>query len=535
MPIIHIDGLGSKGINRDIEPAHLEPEYWSDGKNVRFLNQRVQKFLGTEEVYESWNLGAGYTCPQWLLPWDDVGTPYWFAPGTAKIIRMENGSTVDVTRTSGGNYNAATTNLWSGMVLGGVPILNNDASLDYPQSWVAGTSKFQDLPNWPANTYCAIMRSLKQYAVALDITVSGARSPHVVKWSNPALPGSVPTKWDNADDNDSNEQPLSEGGGFIIDAQALRDFLVVYKETATYLMSVTSGPFVMNFRRIFDQSGILAPRCAKNFFGKHFVVTRGDVIVHDGQTAISVIDKKNRNWLFNNMKADKLRQTYVAPNYPNNEMWICFISNSIDGTFADSALVWNWVDNTWGVRELADVAHIGYGLVDKTGASDIIDDQDVIIDLVEDYIDGAPFAAGQLRLLGAANSATNDKLLEFDETNTEYGTNIDCYVERTGLAIVGRDRQGRPIIDPTSTKYIRRVWPKLESTGPVDIYIGSQSRLEGPTTWAGPYSFDPEVDSHIDCRVQGRTVGLKIASNADISWSCTGFALDLEIIGGSVR
>jgi len=537
MPLVQIDNLGRGGINRDLEPYTLPPHLWSDGRNVRFLNQRAQKVLGSQEFFDSWNLGAGFNVPLWLLPWNNGGTLEWLAPSSGKIVKMINGSTLDVTRTTGGDYSATNTSIWSGGVIGGVPILTNDSHTDIPQSWNNSTGKMQDLPNWTVGAKAKIIRIFKQYVVALDILQpGGSREPHTVKWSNPALPGTVPTKWDNANDNDSNEQPLSEGGGFIIDAQPLRDALVVYKEQSTYLMQLTSGPFVFNFRRIFDNEGLLAPRCAKTFDNKHFVVSQGDVRVHDGQTSVSVIDKVLRNWMFNNIQESTLRQTFVTPNYANNEMWICFITNSVAGTFADIALIWNWKENTWGIRDLPDVPHIAYGLIDKTGVtSKIIDDQTQIIDTDTSVIDGSPFSSGQLRLAGVGNATANDKLIEFDITTQEQGANLVSFLERTGIIVIGKDQFGEPKLDQTSLKLLSRLWLKLEATGAVDVYIGSQSTIEGAITWSGPFPYTVGVTPHIDTRVQGVALAIKIESTGNIEWSCTGVSFNVEIIGGATR
>jgi hypothetical protein len=532
MPIIQIDNLGRSGLVQDIEPYTLEPQMWSAGLNARFLNDRAFKFLGSEEVLNTWSAA---TVPLWLQPWNDNVSQLWLAPCKTKILLIDSASTLDVSRTVGGAYTATDDSIWSGGIIGGVPVLNNDAG-DHPQSWDGGTSKFVDLPNWTSGDVVKIMRVFKQYLVGYDYTpTGGARQPHTVKWSNPALPGTIPTKWDNADDNDSNEQPLSEGGGIILDAQPLGDYMVVYKEEATYLQQLVQSKFVFNFRRIFDADGILAPRCAKTFERRHFVVTQDDVKVHNGQISESVIDKKNRDWFFNNLQRSTERQTFVTPNYAKNEMWICFISESVAGTFADTALVWNWKENTWGVRELPSCPHIAWGPLEESGVSQIIDDQEQIQDTDDSIIDGAAFGSGQQSLVGSSSTAPNSRLIALDRTNLEMGSSMRSYLERTGIAIVGRDQFGNWKVDPSSSKFLRRVWLKMEATGQVNVYLGVQQRLEGAVAWTGPFDFTPGITPHLDCRLHGKTFGVKIESTGDVNWSCTGMNLDVEIIGGETR
>lgn len=418
--------------------------------------------------------------------------------------------------------------------------MNNDAG-DDPQSW-DGAVNFQDLPNWPANTSCKIMRVFKQYLIALDITVSGTRSPHTVKWSSPAVPGAVPSFWDNADTNDSNEFFLSEGGGFTIDCEPLGDLNIIYKEFHTYAMEFIGGPFVFRIYKLPFQHGILAPRCAKEFFGQHFVVTRADVIVHNGQEAVSVIDGENRDYFFSNLATGKERKTFVVPNYALNEMWICFVSNAVNGDYADEVMIYNWKEKTWGHRHLGQVGtlegcpHIGYGLLDKSAQSVFIDDNHNFIDNENYFIDGNPFSSGKVRLVGSMVGTTNKKLVEFDTGTDEQGNAVTSFAERTGIAIVGKDRQGNPKVDVTSTKFVRRIYPKLAAgVGTINVYIGSQDRINGSVTYLPAVAFNPEIDNHIDCRIQGKAIAIKFESTTSMNWTGTGFVLDMDVIGESYR
>ena len=542
MAEIPFENLGMGGIIRDTEGHTLAPEYWTGGENVRFKDNKIFKFLGSEEVFPTWDLSGGggpNEIPLWLMPWREVTSSYWLL-GTDKNILRANASTVlEVTRTAS-DYTTNVNKIWSGGIIGGLPVMNNDVG-DDPQGWDSGTTKFVDLVNWPANYSCRIMRVFKQYLVALDITASGTRQPHTIKWSSAALPGSYPSYWDNADTNDSNESHLTEGGGFILDSQAMGEVNMVYKEELTYGMEFIGGQYVFRIYKLPFSTGIYAPRCAKEFFGKHFVVTRGDVITHNGHEAQSIIDGKNRNYLFDNMAIGKERKTFVVPNYAENEMWICFVSNSVDGTYADEALVYNWTKKTWGhrvlgqVNSLGGVPHIGYGLLDKSAVSQFIEDQTQFIEDDTSMIDAVTDASGKLRLVGAMESTANSKIIELDISNAEQGTATTSYIERTDIAIVGQDRQGNPKVDPTSTKLVRRVYPKLEGTAAINIYVGSQKKLGGSVTYSGPYSFDPTTDNHVDCRVQGKAIAIKFESTTAMEWSGTGFILDLDVIGESFR
>jgi hypothetical protein len=94
MPLVPINDLGSIGLIKDIPPYNLPPNAWSDGNNVRFLNNGVKKIRGYTEVMA--------TCPfapYFILPYEDAnGNYYWLAFGTDDIAVWDNTSWTNITR-----------------------------------------------------------------------------------------------------------------------------------------------------------------------------------------------------------------------------------------------------------------------------------------------------------------------------------------------------------------------------------------------------------------------------------------------------
>ena len=86
MPLVPIENLGQIGIIKDTPPYNLPPNAWSDGNNVRLLDNGVKKVAGYQEVFA--------TCPfapYYIHPYPD-STYYWIAYG-ATDIAVWNGST----------------------------------------------------------------------------------------------------------------------------------------------------------------------------------------------------------------------------------------------------------------------------------------------------------------------------------------------------------------------------------------------------------------------------------------------------------
>ena len=85
-----------------------------------------------------------------------------------------------------------------------------------------------------------------------------------------------------------------------------------------------------------------------------------------------------------------------------------------------------------------------------------------------------------------------------NSSNQFDGTSFNSVFERTGLAIVGRDRQGNPKIDMNSVKLLGRVYPKVSSNASVNFYFAYQDHPEGAINWSGAHAFDPSTDEFID-------------------------------------
>jgi len=540
--MIQIDNLGTPGIVTDVPPHELPINAWSSGNNVRFRDNVVERSLSETEVYSDPTIA-----PYWMLPYADGTNLAWFYANASKIYRVIGATHLDVTRVAN-DYSAGSYPHWNGGVIGGIPIMNNTAFADPPQQWDSSTTKFVDLGNWPINAtptsiapdwQAKVIRPFKQFLIALDMNEdegSGAtRYPTRVRWSSPADPGTVPLHWLPASTNLAGSVPLSEETDFLVDAQALRDVMVIYKENATYLMQHTGGVFVFGFRRAFSEFGLLARRCVKSFYGKHFVVSQGDVIVHDGQNADSIIRNKLRRNLFSTIDSDNYENTFVVA-YPDRaEMWICIPTSG--STFCNRAYIWHWKDNSWTIRDLPDVAHIGLGIISSSDAP-IIDNMTATIDSYTTPFDERNYNPSVLQLLMGAAGLTTPKFYQADvgyAWDTDEGKYLSygvSYVERTGLALV-ESSNGGVTVDTQSVKFCRRIYPKIDADPgvKVTVRVGSQEYIDGPVTWQTTVEFDPDTDRHIDCRCQGVAMAVQFKSSSGGGWRLSSYGMDVQRVG----
>lgn len=518
-----VKGIGSIGLVKDLPAEEIALGAWTSGRNVRFKDGAVEKFTGHTEV-----LATPLVAPHWLMPVNTGASNFWLYAGAAKVGATDGATHADITRAAGGDYATDLNNGWSGTIIEGIPVIANGT--DTPQMWVAPSlvNDLTPLTAWPANTVAHTMRGLKRYLVALDITKVATRYPFMVKWSDRAPPGGVPPSWDETDPTrDAGEYTLPSEGGSVVDAFPLRDLLAVYKESEVWLMQLIGGNDIFAFRRVFETFGCLTRRCATPFQpGKHLVFTIDDLVVHDGQQADSILDGKARQLLAGQVNPSAYQRSFIVSNYGTKEVWACFAEAG--HTLPSMALVWNWRENLLGLRELADIAFISPGVVDP------IDPAETWAGAVGDWASDSvawgdrSFDPSQRRMLMAAPNVT--KLYRPDTTRQFAGVNMTAFVERINLGYPLK--QDAPP-DFGTRKQWNGCWPRITGTqgGIVNVYIGTQEKVDGPIAWdpARPYTIGSS--SFIDFVRVARLFALRFESTTDIDWRLRGYDVDIVEAG----
>lgn len=521
MPIVSVSPAGAKGIVKDIRPAELDPQVWSDGRNVQFQQGAVISAPDSSLLFDPTPVQFNWAFP---APVTSSGAASWLLGGNTSIYAYISGTLTDVTRVSSA-YGGSIFNRWSGGVLSGVTVANN--TTDTPQTWMSADSavKLIDLPNWPSSTRAGCLRSYKQYLIALDITKSGVRYPTTVKWSHPADPGAVPISWDETDPTrDAGEYPLSETSGFCIDCVPLRDVNVIYKQDSVWGMQYIGGTYIFKFYKMFGDFGVPVRDCVVEFIsGKHFVFTGTDLIIHDGQTSLSVADGKIRK-LLKSLTIKQLRTCYVNLNTSSQEVWFCLRLREDDVQAADTAYVYNWVDGSIGIRELPNLRFIANGRLDPpvTGLSTWATVSNAWADHTEEWGEAMTVPA-VIRMIGLGE--LNLQWLEAVPQTTGR-----CWLERTYLGVPMQT--GKPP-DLSVQKFAKRFWPRF--TGQVGtvirITLGTADSVATPILWRESIQFIIGVDTHVDCTLAGKMFAIRIESTDVAQWTYNGMDAEVQAIG----
>lgn len=521
-----ISALGQHGVVQDVLPHELPLNAWSGGRNVRFFDGFVEKFLGHTQVF-----GAPSVAPYFLLPAVSGTSFFWLYAGLTKVYVWNGSAHTNITRQTGAvdvDYAATADKNWTGCVLGGIPILNN--GVDAPQMWNPQTvaTKLAALTNWPANTTCGAMRAFKQFLVALDVTKTGTRYPYMVKWSHPAAPGVVPSSWDETLATvDAGEWELKETKGYVLDCLRLKDTNVIYKEDSVHGMQFIGGTQIFRFFEMFPDFGAMSRRCAAVLTnGSHVVLTPDDIVVHNGQTAQSIIESRVRRELFKDINPDTTSRSFVVVT-PRKEVWFCYARR--DAMFPNRALVWNFVSNTFGFRDLPNVAHIELGVnLSSAGTPDSWDADTAEWDADATAWNDATFTTAFRRALMAAPVDT--QILLADNDASFNGTAMTSYVERTGLGLPLK-KDAPPDFD--TRKFLTRLWPRIEGTlgGQVNVYVGSQDKIGGPITWGSPQVYTIGTSDSVEPLVNARLHAIRYESTSNIEWRLHGHEVEIRAAG----
>ena len=513
--MIPVKQVGSIGVNRDLSAHELPINAWTDASNIRFLDGYAHQFLGHGQVY-----GTPSGVPQHVVPCNVAGARYWIyttAAGTF-CCTITTGAAVHTDLTHA-TPRTGVVNAWTSTLLSGIPILNTGDASKVPMSWDLNTSNnFVDLANWPAGYYCKSLRAYKNSLVALNVTIAGTNYPYLVLWSHPADPGSVPSSWAVGDaTKDAGQIDLAEGNDPIVDGLALRDSLMIYKESSVWRMDYTGGPYVYRFSKVLGTSGALNRNCIVDIDGQHLVLTGSDIVIHDGQQAQSVLDKATRRWLFQNIDVTSSGLAFVAKNPFFNEAWVCY--PSIGATSCDRAMVWNYRDRTVSFRTLPNVNHIAFGPVDNT-LGGTIDADGSPIDSDNTAIDGGDFVPSTARTI----MASADTKLFMADSSTAFDDVLPvAYLERRGLSFDAPER----------IKLVKGIRPRIvgDVGATVLIYIGSSDDPYAEPTYGSAMTHTIGSTVANDCFVTGRYIAVKFATGTAYSWRLDSYELDVTTQG----
>jgi hypothetical protein len=544
MPNLPVRNLGGAGIVSDIHPYDLPPNVFSAGVNVRFENGTVSRAPVMREVFD---LTADFDpdfSPSYIFSIPPVAGSaeaiVLVANDYSQVVQIIGSTPTDITppTVDVGDIPAP----YSHASLGGVSYLNRRSNAPFQKT--AADTTFVDLAFWDPDWRCSILRPYKDFLIALNVTKGANDFPSLVKWSDFAQYGSPPPSWDEGDPMTSaGENVLNQMQGSILDGAVLRDTFMIYGENEVWAMTYTGGSFIFDFRKRFDDVGVINTNCVVEIDGQHYVFDRNDLIVHDGASKRSIAHGKNKDFIFSSLNRDLSHLCFVSHNAKLNEIHFCYPSGDrLTGfenpeTGCNRAAVYNYRRDTWTFYDLPNVTAATYSVV-ASGAT-----YDSVAPTPYKEMGGTYAGTGDqsekhqlfASRLSADQGITASRVLGQDLITGGRLTKPvvpellkDAFVERIGIDL---DETGANI---SSYKSLLKVYPQiaiLNGASGVTFQFGANDTSGVSPSWDTPQPFDPEVSYQLPVRKAGRYLAHRLKHTGTADFSYSGFDATLTLRG----
>ena len=304
------------GLVVDLPPYKVKPDTWTGFQNIEVNEGFPRRARGFGRVF-----GATLFLPRWMINAQREGVSDFVYGGDTAIAETDgSGVHNDITGALIFDSTGAR-NPWTGGTINNIVIANN---LTGPaMSWVTGDPAALLLPDWPATRFAGSMRVYREFLIAMDITEAGIRDSDLVRWSDAAPPDDVPQSWTVGSQSQAGSASAAFTPGILVDGRALRDAFYIYKTHATYVLQLIGGSLIMSVRPVFSTMGALSRGCIVEWRGQHIVLTDGDVVIHNGVEAQSLVDRRVRRAIFENMDVDNFGNSYLVLDKEAQEVWVC--------------------------------------------------------------------------------------------------------------------------------------------------------------------------------------------------------------------
>lgn len=541
--VLPVRGLGKNGIIKDIEPWDVPMTAWTGGLNVRFANEKALRAQVFREVL---NADTSTTTTTNLLDASGIcafrpnaGQDLLFvADSTGRVVqRLDNNTILDV---SGADWtaNAAATQ-YTSCVLSDVLYLNRESHV--PRYWGPASNTFTLLPNWDADWRCNIFRAYQDFLVAFAVEKSGTFYGQMVKWSDATLAGTYPDTWDaTLAAGLQGENELAEMSSEIVDANNLRNSMIIYGQRETWLMQFTGdATYPFTFSKIFGEVGAIGRNCSVEVNGKHYVFGTTDLWVHDGTSWQSIANQRIRDFVFGSANQNLTARFFVSHDPVTRTVRFHYVSGDGDVTFHYPTLGCNKVaaycyeSDTWGFEEEPCVAAEVISNLDNAQMWSDMPITQTWANMGGSWI--SMMDTFKPLVLAAGNALTgfltHPRLYALDPMDknsrvvlpASIEANTPAFVERTGIDL---DNAGLPL---ANFKLCRNVDPLayIYRNVPVTIQVGAAELPQDLPLYGAVQTFNPNTQYRINTRAAGRFLSIRIGVEALADFEVSGFDLDV--------
>ena len=238
------------------------------------------------------------------------------------------------------------------------------------------------LPDQTTDTATPYSNMIPPYAAKVEVTSYHTRDVDgsstipvinrdlngVVRASSVAPPGAIPTNWNPfaSGPGTADELNLADTGKITAIAELRGNLFVYTSDTITQLRvsanGLTAVPITKEYGAL-TQSGVFG------FQGTHLVVGSDDIYIFAGNPGDikSIADGRMRDYFLSELDSTTFRNLQIVRNQIEEELWICY---PLDQTgLLKEALIWNYTNNTFTLRDLPSVVSMTRGPIPGQGTS----------------------------------------------------------------------------------------------------------------------------------------------------------------------
>lgn len=536
MPMIPIRNLGDVGVVTDASPYNLPMNGFSKGFNVRFDEGKVKR----SPVFRTVKDTSGFK-PRLAVantPSSGFDTLVCVSDDW-EVQELINGSYTD---RSGSITGSTDPRPFTSTTLANVSYINREDRI--PVFRGPNGTNYADLTNWPSDHRCVALRSYGDFLIALNLTEGLVNYPTRVRFSDIATAGAVPSSWDDTDTTKSaGFNDLVDLDDPILDGLALQSNFIIYTNTEVMLMEFTGGTFVFNFRKLFNDAGIINTNAVVEVEGKHFCFGPSDIYVHDGTTKESICDNRVREFIYSNINMKNVDRYFAHHDPVRNDVYFCFQSGDSFSNFPNAnrcnrAAVYNYRNNTWSFVDLPNVS--ASAVINVNNVKNYDDAGSVTYAGVGGtYYDQEDSYNRQSVMVGEAQSddgISSDKVYGLD---TADNGKMTFEIDDEATKGVTLERIGIDLDELNTTiqgyKVITTIYPQMNTQNNaltnVTFEFGASDIPSNTPTYSDSRTYDIASDYKIDSRASGRYLSYKVTFSDNKDFEFSGFDLDVTTTG----
>jgi len=254
----------------------------------------------------------------------------------------------------------------------------------------------------PTATYQVLSSAIQRFVICFGanpydpVTASTTFDPMLVRWSDQENP----YEWVPAVTNQSGEFRLSNGS-YIMTAEATRQEILVWTDSAIYSMQYLGPPYVWGFQILMDNISIMSPNAAITVNNVTYWMGVDKFYIYSGR--VETLPCSLWQYTFEDINRDQAFQVFAGSNEGYNEIWWFYCSQG--SNTVDKYIIYNYVERVWSYGTMARTAWLDSGirqypmaadynsrmLFHESAVDDVSGEQPVAIDA---YIQSSDFDIG---------------------------------------------------------------------------------------------------------------------------------------------